>query len=1051
MSKLDLNEIMNLDSSKSSIKKIDLFLEDKIKNSYEYIKALSIKAIITYNLGEVGEALKLLFNYVSEFKTLEDSSVITICDAIILICLKIKRYDQVEKYIEIKKEYLPISRSDLYLKDKISLYLAQDQKDLAMDVLKRYLQDNLVKEEAIWAKRELSNIYFLKHDFDSFLILANELKDYYTETLNKNKYEEIVIRIFKSYIEINDYIRVINEYNNYDIKSFNDDNKLYMASFIIESFMNSNDYKKASIIESNYIDYINDSYIDASISFILAATKIYEFTNSISIINDYNEKLKHFYQLKEPIKKEDAKRKKEEEKLSDIKVPIIRKKNTLTNENSIIESRSVIINKPQNELVNVVKNYKNIYVSPIYKKISLCMEEINKIDSSLKFREVLRLSLIYISKIFPIEEAYLLVLNHKYYGFHYKKERLYDKKLEYDDLTNTCNLYSLEKNKECFRDSTDMTYNRDIITKEEYMDDTFVYSFPLNNSLETYASLSFISKNDFMNEDMAYEGIKILINLINKSLLYSIDKDDFELSNKKLLFLYQNNKDGIKEMHDNQIHLSKRACEILGLLPDITLDDFYMNMSSIDVMEYKQALAKIYNLGLNDVKVEYKYRTKDKEIDVKEEMHHLEIDGVIYIMSMVSDVSRVQNMIGEAMNLAYTNPLTHLNTEIRLLKDLDQAYRDNQGFYLYAMSIYDIKFFEDLYGFNFKQQIIYNAAQYLSDILEVEFNSSLYYCFNEEYVIMIKELNDKRLALSKIKGFIEKLRNKFNQKSIRAKVYFDVGIYKHQAGAKLNNTYDFITRVNEALSDSRTIKSREDHISFYNGDKNKELFREKQLVVDISEAMDMGRIATYYQQIVDIVESSVYGYYVTFNLESRETTYENMMIVAKRKGIIQELEKHIVYQLFHELKVLWDQNKCKINVFINISDDTIDNKFYEFIKTQQHFFRIDPKNISLIVSSGNNVVFRALREEGYKICTKDIMDIYRNNCDYFLYDYHLVTDESINEVKNLCKVHHVRMILNGVMKADMPMIRENKYDLFIGDEVYKKKVRISDIILKLKR
>lgn len=1052
MAKLGLTEIMNLDSSKGSIKKIDLFLEDTIKNSYDYVKAVSMKAIIMHNLGEPTEALKLLFGFVDEFKTLEDSSVITICDAIILICLKIKRFDQVEKYIEIKKEYLPISRSNLYLKDKISLYLAQGLNDEASDVLRRYLGDNLPKEEQIWAKYTLINIFFEKKEYDDFLALAPQLLEYYTVTLNKKRYEEIVVKIFKSYIEIEDYIRVLNEKDNYDIDSFYDDNKLYMAAYIMDSYIKSDEYKKASIVESNYIDYLSDDYIDASIEFSSVAIKIYQATNTLNIIEDYQLKLEHYHKLKEPIVKEEKKRKKEEEKLSDIKVPVIRKKNTLTNENTIVETRSVILNKPQNEIINVVKNYKNVDISPLYEKISKVVEYINTIDSSLKFREILRLTLIKVTELFNIEEAYLLVLNHKYYGFHYKKERLYDKELEYNDLLGTANLYSLEKNKECFRDKTDTTYNKNIVTKEEYTDDTFIYSFPLRNNLETYASISYISSNnDFMSEGLTYEGIKILNGLINKSLLYSIDKENFELSNKKLLFLYQNNKDGIKEMHDNQIHLSKKAQEILSLLPDLSLDDFYMHMSSIDVMAYKQALNKIYNLGLNGVKVEYKYRTPNGEVDVSEEMHHLEIDGVIYIMSIISDVSKVTSMIDQAMNLAYTNPLTQLNTEIRLLKDLDQAYRDNSNFYLYAMSIYDVKFFEDLYGFNFKQQIIYNVAQYLKDILESEFNSSLYYCFNEEYIIMIKDLNDKRVAQTKIKGFIDKLRMKLNQKSMRAKVYFDIGILRCQAGIKVSNTYDFITRVNEALSDSKSIKSREDHISFYNGDKNKELWKEKQLVVDISEAMDMGKIASFYQQIVDIVETSVYGYYVTFNLESRETTYENMMIVAKRKGIIQELEKHIVYTLFHELKNLWDQDKCRINVFINISDDTIDNTFYEWILTQQRFFRIDAKNISLIVNSASNVMFRTLREAGYKICTKDIMDIYRNNCDYFLYDYHQVTDESIMEVKNLCKNHNVRMILYGVKKNDMDMIRNNGYDLFIGDEVYKKKVRMQDIILKLKR
>ena len=63
MAKLGLTEIMNLDSSKGSIKKIDLFLEDTIKNSYDYVKAVSMKAIIMHNLGEPTEALKLLFGF----------------------------------------------------------------------------------------------------------------------------------------------------------------------------------------------------------------------------------------------------------------------------------------------------------------------------------------------------------------------------------------------------------------------------------------------------------------------------------------------------------------------------------------------------------------------------------------------------------------------------------------------------------------------------------------------------------------------------------------------------------------------------------------------------------------------------------------------------------------------------------------------------------------------------------------------------------------------------------------------------------------------------
>ena len=43
------------------------------------------------------------------------------------------------------------------------------------------------------------------------------------------------------------------------------------------------------------------------------------------------------------------------------------------------------------------------------------------------------------------------------------------------------------------------------------------------------------------------------------------------------------------------------------------------------------------------------------------------------------------------------------------------------------------------------------------------------------------------------------------------------------------------------------------------------------------------------------------------------------------------------------------------------------------------------------------------------------------------------------------------MILNGALRSDVSMLRDNKFDLFIGDDVYSKNKRIADILLKLKK
>ena len=60
---MTLNEVLELDKKQTSIQKINLFLSNQEKNSDDYVKALSFKAIILASLNKTDEALKLLYEY----------------------------------------------------------------------------------------------------------------------------------------------------------------------------------------------------------------------------------------------------------------------------------------------------------------------------------------------------------------------------------------------------------------------------------------------------------------------------------------------------------------------------------------------------------------------------------------------------------------------------------------------------------------------------------------------------------------------------------------------------------------------------------------------------------------------------------------------------------------------------------------------------------------------------------------------------------------------------------------------------------------------------
>jgi hypothetical protein len=305
-----LNDILCLDKTQSSIKKIDLFLSSHDKNTYEYIKAVSFKATILDSLGKTNDALKLVYSFVPEFRYLEPKSIVEICNVIIDISITNDKYDQAIKYITVKKNYLAVSESSEYYKDQIRLFLKMDDKVKTLEIVKKFLDDDITKEEEIYAKEILSRLYFDNKEYDNYLELIRPLEDYYKDNIRLESLKEIQFNKILINYERNKYIDVINEGNKF-LTDNNDDPRysLKCATILIKTYLICSDNKKASIIESRYSDLLIGKYIDEEINFSYAALDLYNKINSISSIKEYHDKIRELEELKKPIVKAQPKKK----------------------------------------------------------------------------------------------------------------------------------------------------------------------------------------------------------------------------------------------------------------------------------------------------------------------------------------------------------------------------------------------------------------------------------------------------------------------------------------------------------------------------------------------------------------------------------------------------------------------------------------------------------------------------------------------------------------------------------------------------------------------
>lgn len=1050
-----LKEVLQLDKNNSSIKKIDFFIGLQTKYSYEHLKALSYKAEILHYLGKDNEALKLLYEIVPHFNSILLDGIIVICDGIIDLCLDLKRYDQVLKYIKIKESYLPISKSVLHIKDLIKYYLALKQYDDALNSLEKYLSEDISKDEQTEAKIELSKIYFDIFEYDKYLSIIKDVESFYQSNLMLDELADIGLNKIIIQYEKRNYPKAVSDGNNYLKEEFlKNKHKLKCATIMINSYLALNDYKRASIVESNYYELISLDELDYSIDFCLAALELYKKTNTIVSINEYQLKLEKFNSYKKDLKKENKKNKKNKEEIIIPEVEIENKDLNIL-EDDIKPTINFnfdepVIKKEINQELNIeYKKINNIIVSENYQKLENVFDAINTINISLEFREIFRQICIAIEDEYDIKEIYLLYFDRKYKGLYYKKERCYDKELNFNDLENTINFQSMNYEQEVFIDKNCLDNLINIVNQKPYEEIPYGFSMPILEDVKAIGSIAYFSDEEFINKDMAYESLKLITKMINTRLLITLAQNELEYNNKKLFFINNNFNQGLKEEIEGYIHLNEQASLILESVPDIRTIDFYSRIDSYDLINYKALKNEIYNNMKLNLKIEYSYKCDSSIKKIKETFYPMVNNGEVSILSIIEDITIESNDKLDLINLAYQNPISKLDTPVKLTIDLDSLYKD-KILSLAIIDIIDFDLYRTLYGYNFTNQLIYTVGKKFKEHFSDRFTISFYHLEIDRYAVLFKDINDKRVIDSSLRKAFSYVHDELFKLNSRVDLLFNSGVYRLSKNNTIDDSSKIIYYAYDALDDSKELNTLTNHICHFDSELHKNKFKEKSLVTHISEAIDHSKIGISYKQVVNLKENNVFGYMAYPSLDNYEIDYKYMDFVVKRRGIVVNLEKYTISNVIKEQKMLYDVSKNYFLTFIKISKETILDNLYNFIKAQLGFYKIPTNYICLYVFDASNTTIKKLRELGFKIASDNIYDVYNNYTDIFFLDSNKVMIEYINEVKKLCDDHKIICIIDNIdSKDDVLIARENNIDLIFG-LYFKKQTRMKAIIEKVK-
>lgn len=1033
-----------MDKVQGSIKKIDLFLVSQVKLSDEYLAALAYKACILHTIGKTNEALKLLFSMVPSFKEMNVDGIVSICDGIIDICLDLKRYDQVGKYIKIKQNYLPISKAVLHIKDNIKYFLAVKRYDDAKEALIKYLSDDLTKEESMYAKEELSKLYYFERQYDKYLELTADLENYYQTNLALNPLADLGLNKLTIFYEQGNYLKVIREGNLYIREDFlKPHHRLCCAALLIKSYLIGNDYKRASIIESEYCELLTAENKEDSLAFCYAALDLYTKTNTLVSITEYQNKIKELEAQKREVKTAKKKNKRDE-----IVIPVIPEEEELSSPPSDLLVQEEAKEEIRQIVEPQIRHVRPVVVSQAYERLEAVFNAISEVDVKAKFREIFRICCIRLCEVFPIDEVYLLYYKREYLGIHFKKERAYDKKLVFEGLEGTISFAAMNLESEVFLDKDNPAYAKNIITGNEYENVPYAFALPLKDNLKPVGSLAFFSDQPFLEEEMNYEALRLITSMLNTRLLMSLKQEETEYNNRKLFFIHQNMSSGVKEEIEGYLHFSGQCCRLLGVLEDMTEEDYLYKMCPEDVIQYRRIHEELYTLLSENLSLEYSFKKENQWIKIKERYYPMVMDGVICILSLIDDITLEEKNKSDLIQLAYTNPISKLNTEVKLMVDLNDIYQ-NKKLSLAVADIVDFNLYRELYGYNFANQLIYTVGQELIGAFENDFNVEIYHLEADRYVILFKDINDKRVVDSKLTQAFRLVSNRLFQLNSRVKLSFNAGVYRLARHSNIDDVSKILYYALDALGDARGMEMPEHHIAHFDSDLHKKRFNESSLITHISESIDHAKLGLTYKQMVNLAKNEVYGYYVMLNLDNYEVDYTYMDFVIRRRGLTIQLEKYAISNVFKELRMMRDTLKGYVLCFISVSPATMEESFYSFIETQQAFYKVPREHIVLICQRTDSAISQKIRAMGYRLASHTVLDVYNGYCDYYICDFHSVSEEGISELRDTCVRHGTELILSGIdAKEDMEAARAQRYEIIYG-EYYKKAIRMKSLIEKM--
>lgn len=867
---LRLTDVLNIERKYENINVIKAFLQEP-RSHIEYQAAFFVILDILAGLKYYEELYQTGKNQVKDFLNQPKTDYLeNILKIMFDASLKLEYFSDAKYYLDVRKNVVSLKNEyDLsYDEIKYKKALNMDYEEDIERLLTLEIKEGLKKELLI-------ELYYLKKAKslyeDTYKIIKNLEKYDLDETLRK---EHLI-----TLLNLKDYKQALEKANYYIRRYKNDTFPLYA---LISSHIELDELYKAVRIEADYEEFIekqNDEYKEMMYELFI---DLYEKLNNKLSINLYKDKLKKL--------KSKPKLKPEEKAVKLTEKEVIIEK---------VKTNSLLYLEFTSKLINDVKNA----------------------DPLLSLRDFFRLIFIEVEKVIKFFEVLIYINREQSNLFHYKVERLYDKRVLPSDLEHTYILDVYNQKLEITDKLFNLKSQKNIINQKEYVENMYVYSFYLDNE----GVMSFHFKENIIDPSSYYDILNVIKELIDYKLTQENVLKKLKMTNNFYDKLLKGPLLAYREMDENVSIYNDEAKTMLGLETYTHFETFLQNISYDHIKEYEKIIKELFQkVGLKK-EITYTYLNKT----IKEKLYSIKRMDETIIMSVFEDNTDLVNETKTLVKEATLDEETHLLNKNMLKNALPEILKDKAAFLL--IDFYDE--IKTIYGYDEYQMFFKEFAQ----ITKKFFKDGTTYRIEFNKLLVILNINDIRSVTNITKDYINYLENYNSQVLKFEKFKTTIGILRYPVVTVERNLDKLLRYLHIGVEKAK--RNSENYSFFSFKDYETEVF-EQEIINHLNLAIENKTFILNFKQITDIRKNLIWQYESDLKIPNLAVDGKYISYVAKKRNRIYALELHHIELVLAFLLKLEEETERLIKVLIPISKDTFlqpnfNQELIELIKKYQ--------------------------------------------------------------------------------------------------------------------